>query len=176
MLVVIALVAAGCSTERSTRDAMREEMERARSAEVAGDIAGAAHAYALAAEHHPGGELFLVAVRKAAVLSTHPQNPARSDSVALAWFRMLAAQPIPGPEKELVYLQIATLERSQAQAVQIRRQQDAGDSLTAVTRRLSLLVANQARQLQELETEVKRVSAELQQLKEIDVRLSRRKR
>ena len=49
-------------------------------------------------------------------------------------------------------------------------------SLTAVTRRLSLTVANQSRQLQELESEIRRVSEELRQLKEIDVRLSRRKR
>lgn len=172
----IALLAAGCSTVRSTREEMREQMERARFAEASGDLAGAAREYALAAEQFPGGEFFLIAVRKAAVLSSHPQNPSRNDSVALAWFRTLAVQPIPGSEKELAYLQIATLERSQAQAEQIRRQRDAGDSLTAVTRRLSLTVANQSRQLQELETEVKRVSEELRQLKEIDVRLSRRKR
>jgi len=155
---------------------MREQMERARMAEASGDLAGAAREYALAAEQFPGGEFYPIAVRKVAILTSHPQNPSRNDSVALAWFRLLAVQPIAGSEKELVYLQIATLERSQAQTEQIRRQREAGDSLTAVTRRLSLTVANQSRQLQELEVEVKRVSEELQQLKEIDVRLSRRKR
>jgi hypothetical protein len=175
-VLVIALLVTGCSAVRSTREEMRAQMERARSAEASGDLPGAARAYALAAEQFPGGEFFPIAVRKAAILSSHPLNPSRNDSVALAWFRVLAAQPIPGSEKELVALQIATLERSQGLIEQIRRQREAGDSLTAVTRRLSLTAANQSHQLQELESEVKRVSEELRQLKEIDVRLSRRKR
>lgn len=174
--IALLLCAAGCSTVRGTRSAMQEQMERARLAEASGDLAGAAHEYALAVEQYPGGEFLPIAVRKAAILSAHPQNPARSDSAALRWFRLLAALAIPGSEKELVYLQIAALERSRALNEQILRQREAGDSLTAVTRRLSLTAANQSRQLQELETEIRRVSDELRQLKEIDVRLSRRKR
>ena len=175
-VLALLLWAAGCSTVRGTRSVMQEQMEKARLAEASGDLAGAAHGYAQVAEQHPGGELFPIAVRKAAILSAHPQNPARSDSAALYWFRVLAAQPIPGSEKELVHLQIAGLELSQALHEEILRQHEAGDSLTAVTRRLSLTVANQSRQLQELESEIRRVSEELRQLKEIDVRLSRRKR
>ncbi len=175
-VIVAALLIAGCSSVRKAGDGMREQMERARYAEASGDLADAARGYALAAEQYPKGESFSVAVRRAAILFSHPLNPARDDSVALAWFRVLAEQPIPGSEKEFVHLQIATLERSQILAEQVRRQREAGDSLTVVTRRLSLTVANQSRQIQELEAEVKRVSEELRQLKEIDVRLSRRRR
>lgn len=175
-VVAMALLVAGCSSVRKSADEMPAEMERARHAEASGDLADAARAYAMAAEQYPNGALFATAARKAAVLFSHPLNPSRNDSIALGWFRALAQQPLPGPEKELVHLQIATLERSQALADQIRRQREAGDSLTVVTRRLSLTVANQSRQIQELELEVKRVSEELRQLKEIDVRLSRRRR
>jgi hypothetical protein len=173
---LIALIVTGCSAVRNAGDGMREQMERARYAEASGDLAGAAQEYAAAAGQFPQGEQFPVAVRRAAILYSHPLNPARNDSIALAWFRVLAAQPLPGSEKELVHLQIATLGRSLLLTEQIRRQREASDSMTVVTRRLSLTVANQSRQLQELETEVKRVSEELRQLKEIDVRLSRRKR
>lgn len=173
---VMALLIAGCSSARKAGEEMRGEIERAQSAEASGDLAGAARAYALAAERHPKAEFFSLAARKAAILFSHPLNPSRSDSLALTWFRVLAEQPLPGPEQELVQLQIATLERSEMQADQIQRQREAADSLTVVTRRLSLTVANQSRQIQELELEVKRVSDELRQLKEIDVRLSRRRR
>jgi hypothetical protein len=173
---LIALFVSGCSAVRKAGDGTRGQMERARYAEASGDLAGAAQEYAAVAEQFPQSELFPVAVRKAAILYSHPLNPARNDSTALAWFRVLVAQPLPGSEKELVHLQIATLERSLLLTEQIRRQREAGDSMTAVTRRLSLTVANQSHQLQELEVEVKRVSEELRQLKEIDVRLSRRKR
>ena len=174
--IVMALLVAGCSSARKASDGMREQMERAQYAEVSGDLADAAREYALAAERFPNGEFFSVAARKAAILYSHPLNPSRDDSVALGWFRVLAGQPIPGAEKELVHLQIASLERSQALTEQMRRQREAGDSLTVVTRRLSLTAANQSRQIQELELEVKRISEELRQLKEIDVRLSRRRR
>lgn len=176
LAVVIPILIAGCSSVPKTVDGMREQMERAQYAEASGDLADAARAYALAAAQFPKGEYIAVAARKAAILFSHPLNPSRNDSVALEWFRVLAGLPIPGAEKELVHIQIATLERTQSLAEQIRRQREAGDSLTVVTRRLSLTVANQSRQIQELEMEVKRVSDELQQLKEIDVRLSRRKR
>lgn len=175
-LVAIVLLLAGCSSTRKTGEDMRLQMERAQFAESSGDLAGAAHAYALAAEQNPRGDLFAVAARKAAILFSHPLNPSRNDSVALEWFRILAKHPLSGPERELVHLQIATMERSELLTEQIRRQQEAADSLTDVTRRLSLSVANQSRQIQELELEVRRVSEELRQLKEIDVRLSRRRR
>ncbi len=175
-VIIMVFVIAGCSSARKAGEGLRGEIERAQSAEATGDLAGAARAYALAAEHQPGGEFFSMAARKAAILFSHPLNPSRNDSVALGWFRMLAEQPLPGPELELVHLQIATLERSEMQADQIQRQREAADSLTVVTRRLSLTVANQSRQIQELELEVRKVSEELRQLKEIDVRLSRRRR
>ncbi len=174
--IAIAFLITGCGSARQVSEGMREQIERAQYAEASGDLADAARAYALAAEQFPKGEFFPLAARKAAILYAHPMNPSRDDSLALGWFRVLAGQPIPGPEKELVHLQIAALERSQALTEQIRRQREAGDSLTVVTRRLALTVANQSHQIQELELEVKRVSEELRQLKEIDVRLSRRRR
>jgi len=80
----IALLMAGCSAVRNTADGMHEQMERARTAEASGDLAGAAYEYAAAAEKFPSGELYAVAARKAAVLYAHPLNPARNDSIALA--------------------------------------------------------------------------------------------
>src|SRR5512135_481178 len=108
--IAIALLIVGCSSVRKTSDGMRDQMERARYAEASGDLADAARAYALAAEKYPNGEFFSAAARKAAILYSHPLNPSRDDSVALGWFRVLAGQPIPVAEKELVHLQIATLE------------------------------------------------------------------
>jgi hypothetical protein len=44
-----------------------------------------------------------------------------------------------------------------------------------VLRRLGATVVNQSRQIQALETQTNRISEELRQLKEIDLRMSRRK-
>jgi hypothetical protein len=170
------IVVAGCSASRGERDAARQKFEQGQLYEMAGNLEEAARWYALTAEQFPGSEWYIAAVRKIGILYAHPQNRGRNDSVALYWFRALEVQPIPGPEKELVHLQIVTLERSRDLAEQARRQIESNDSLTTILRLLSATVVNQSHQIQELETLTTRISEELRQLKEIDLRLSRRKR
>ena len=174
-IVLLLVIVAGCASTRPDREEVRRQMERARGYEAAGNIPEAARQYAAAAAQFPGSEWSVVAARKAATLYAYSQNPERSDSAALYWFRLLQTEEIPGQEKDLVQVQIATLERSQLLVGQIARQKESADSLTAETRRLTSMVTSQSRQILELQAEVKRLAEELRLLKEIDVRLSKRK-
>jgi len=173
--VGLQIVVAGCSASRGERDAARQDFEQGNVYEIAGDLEEAGRRYALVAEQFPQSEWHIAAVRKAGILYAHPQNPGRNDSIALYWLRVLEAKPIPVPERELVRLQITTLEWSRNLEEQTRQQREANDSLTAVLRRLSATVVNQSHQIQELGAQTSRISEELRQLKEIDLRMSRRK-
>jgi hypothetical protein len=155
---------------------MRLQMERARALEAAGNLPEAARQYAATADRFPGGEWVLLALRKAAVLYAHPLNPERSDSAALHWFRRLPMDQIPVEERELLQIQISTLERSLAMTEQMGRQKETADSLLVIVRRVTSIAATQSHQIQDLDVQVKKLAEELRQLKEIDVRLSKRKR
>jgi hypothetical protein len=169
------IVAAGCSASRVERDTARQNFEQGRVYEMAGDLEEAGRWYAMVAEKFPESEWQIAAVRKAGILYAHPQNPGRNDSIALYWFRVLEAKPIPTAERELLNLQITTLKWSRNLEEQARQQRESNDSLTVVLRRLGATVVNQSRQIQALETQTNRISEELRQLKEIDLRMSRRK-
>jgi hypothetical protein len=174
-MVVITLLLAGCSASRGDREEARQQLERARSLEAAGNLSDAAREYALTAERYPRYEWYPVAVRKAAILYASLPNPGRDDSVAVFWFRTLLGLDIPDAEKELVNLEIVTLERAQELSWRLRSQRESADSLHAVLKHLFSTVGVQSRQIEDLEEQVKKVAEELRQLKEIDVRLSKRK-
>jgi len=175
LIVVLLVIVAGCASTRPDREEARQQIERARGYEAAGNLPEAARQYAWAAAQFPGSDWSVVGARKAATLYAYSQNPERSDSAALHWFRVLGTEEITGQERDLVQVQIATLERSQFMVGQIARQKESADSLMAETRRLTSMVTGQSRQITELEAEVKGLAEELRQLKEIDVRLSKRK-
>lgn len=174
--VLLLLLCVGCATVRPEREEMRLQMERARALEAAGNLPEAAQQYAATANRFPGGEWSVLAIRKAAVLYAHPLNPERSDSASLHWFKRLPMDQIAVQERELLQIQISTLERSVAMTEQMGRQRETADSLLVIVHRVTSTAATQSRQIQDLDVQVKKLAEELRQLKEIDVRLSKRKR
>jgi hypothetical protein len=155
---------------------MRLQMAHARALEEAGNISEAARQYAATANQFPGGEWSVLAIRKAAVLYAHPLNPERNDSAALHWFKRLPMDQVEVQEKDLLEIQISTLERSVALTEEIGRQKETADSLMVIVHRVTSAAATQSHQIQDLDVQVKKLAEELRQLKEIDVRLSKRKR
>ncbi len=169
---VLAILFAACGAEREGQsDAERGPLARPRMLEVGGDLAAAAREYALVAERAAGTEIGVTAVRRTAYLHAMLRN----DSTALHWYRILADLPTSSRERELVRLQVSSLERILSLTAEIGGGAEDADSLRSVARHLSAANTAQGRQIRDLETQLKKVSEELRQLKEIDARPSGRK-
>jgi hypothetical protein len=168
--LLLLLLAGGCSSAREEqRDPGAGALERARARELSGDLAGALKEYESLTQRG-GSEVGLAALRRSAFL----QAWLGQDSAALDSYRKLTAETLQARERELVELEIRALERiASLRAVVIRGEAEI-DSLKAVQRLLVSGNAVQGKQIKDLEGQLKRVTEELRQLKEIDARLSGR--
>lgn len=171
-VVALTLFFGACSSEREGQsDIDRGPLARPRVMELGGDLAGAAREYGLIAERTAGTETGLTAARRAGYLNAMLRN----DSAALRWYRILSGLPTSNRERELVRLQLSSLERLVALTAQVEGGAGEADSLKNTVKHLSAANMAQGRQIRDLEAQLKKVSDELRQLKEIDARLSGRK-
>lgn len=116
-------------------------------------------------------ETELNAIRRAAYTSARLGQ----DTTALRWYRTLAGKEISAREREMVTLQIASLERIIPLEARASRWKTEIDSLKSAGRTLAGELGAQARQIRDLELQLKKATDELRQLKEIDARLSGRR-
>jgi hypothetical protein len=170
-MFLLGLVCGGCGGSREGQsDAERGPLDHPRVLELAGDLPGALREYTLLAGNMAGTETGQTAIRRAAYLNAYLRN----DSAALYWYRALDGLPLSIRERELVRLQISSLERITALTARLEENEGNADSLRNATKHLSAANSAQGRQIRDLEAQLKKVSEELRQLKEIDARLSGR--
>jgi hypothetical protein len=169
--LLLLLLAGGCSSvHQEQKDPRAGALERARARELSGDLTGALKEYE-ALVQGGGPEVGVAALRRAAFLHAWLGQ----DSAALVSYRMLTAASLSVRERELVDLEIRSLERIALLGAEAARDQAEIDSLKAAQRLLSAGNAAQGKQIRELEGQLKRVNDDLRQLKEIDARLSGRR-
>jgi hypothetical protein len=129
----------------------------------------AAH-YSFVAEEYPQSPAYPLAVRKAALLYASENNPGRNDSIALRWFAAYLDLPLRKPEREDVQTSLSLLRQIRILRGELLRRASAVDSIMVASRKQGTLLN---RRIQDLEAELTQVQAELNKLKEIDLRLSK---
>ena len=170
------LIAAGCSMLSGSSDTdsrAARHMTLADSLERGSFLREATLEYTIVADQYPDVPFYPTAVRKAAILSVNPLNPAANDSVAMHWIDVYLKLPVAAREKESASALAAQLSRISDLREDIVRQSRVADSLGTVVRRQSALLGSQSRRIQELEAGLKQVNDELKRLKEIDLQHSK---
>lgn len=150
-------------------------MRMADSLETASSLREAALEYKLVAELYPKTSQYPNAVRNTALLYSNPSNPEIDDSLALQWFRTYLTLPIPRKERVKAEIYVAMLKRLTVLRNDINRRSAIIDSLQTVTRKQPIDFTGRSKRIQELEWELKQTKDELERLREVDIRINKRK-
>ena len=168
-IVLGCLLVSGCAPQNeggSTEGEAEAVLEFAESLEADSLLAQATAQYAIIAEEFPRASVYPLAVRRAAFLYAHPDNPAHNDTLALRWIRIYQPLARTREERQEVGVVTSLIQQNMTLREQLARETASGDSLGVVLRR-------QGRRVKDLETELQQVDQELRKLKEVDVRTSR---
>jgi hypothetical protein len=177
-VALCAAVVSGCglfSEVSESEQAAATALEDARVQEEQGRIEDAARAYGLVAREFPSSPASVTAIRKAALLNASAANPARNDSVARSWLRVYLSKDITPGERETASLLLDRIAFSGELLQRLRRQEQRGDSLTALLREQSSLMRDQGQAIETLRKELYKTTEELRKLKDIDEQTSRRR-
>ena len=163
------LLLSGCAPPKETGSADGDAeavLGFAESLEADSLLAQATAQYAIIAEEFPTASVYPLAVRRAAFLYAHPDNPAHNDTLALRWMRIYQPLASTREERQEVGVVTSLIQQNMTLRDQLARETASGDSLGAALRR-------QGRRVKDLEAELQQVNQELRKLKEVDVRTSR---
>lgn len=150
-------------------------MERGDSLEVTNQLSDAVFEYKLVAELYPRTSHYPKAVRNAAILYSNPANPSVNDNLSMYWFERYLTLPISRDERARTEVYVSMLNRLRGLRKELNRNTVTIDSLQTVSRRQSGDLATRNKRVQDLETELKQATVEMQRLRELDVRINRRK-
>ncbi len=150
-------------------------MRVADSLEAASLLREAALEYKLVAELYPKTKHYPNAVRNTALLYGNPSNPAVDDSLSLQWFQTYLTLSVSREEKVKAEIYVTMLKRLTTLRREINRRAVMIDSLQNLTRKQSGDLASRSKKIQELESDLKKTTSELEKLREVDVRINRRK-
>lgn len=174
-----ALAVAGCAGSKvGDEDSERRaayHMHLADSLEALNALQQAALEYRLVAELYPTTSHYPNAVRNTALLFSNPANPAMDDSVSLHWFKAYLDLPIQREERVKAEIYVTMLNRIMTLRTELNRRSGVIDSLNQLSRRQSTDSSARNKRIQDLEAELKKTNMELQNLREVDVRINRRK-
>ncbi len=173
----LALASCGPSSnaDRDAEAGAEYHMRLADSLEAASALREAALEYRLVAELYPKSSHYPNAVRNTALLYSNPSNPAVDDSISLQWFRTYLTLSIGREERVKAEIYVTMLQRITLLRRELNRRATTNDSLQVIAKRQASDLLNKTKRLQEVEADLKQTTVELQRLREIDVRINRRK-
>jgi hypothetical protein len=174
--IIILLVSAGGCTyiteEYGYATQVQGQLKHAGALEDSRNYAEAAKEYGMIAETYPDSFYYKKAVRKAAMLHIHPDNPHFDLEASLQWFKTLSDLPISSTEKDNVRLHIGLLERIRALQYSIYKLgYDAQKRAATSEKHSNRLVEQRDKRIQLLESELSWTREELRKMKEVDVLL-----
>jgi len=155
---------------------LQHHLSIAATLEESKQYAEAAKEYDRFAETYPTSFFYKKAVRKAAMLYVHPENPQFDLDAGLKWFNVLAELPLSPGEQEDVRLHIALLERIKGLQYSIYELDYGKKKLMIASEKQEKELAERDRKVRQLESELAWASEELRRLKEVDVLLHKSRR
>jgi hypothetical protein len=150
-------------------------MHQADSLEAVKKLKDATNEYNLVTKLYPKTSHYPRAVRSAALLYSNPTNPAGDDSMALSLFQTYLTLPISREEKTKAEVYVIMLERITALQKETSRRIPSTDSLQTIIRRLANELGNRNKRIQDLESELSQTKTDLERLREVDIRINRRR-
>ncbi len=175
LMLALASCRPGSTIENIAEARAEYHMQLADSLESAFMLKEAALEYKLVAELYPNTSYYPAAVRNTALLYSNPANPGVDDSLSLHWFQTYLTLPISRDERVKAEIYVTMLKRINDLRKELNRRTAAIDSLQTFTRRQAGDLAARTKRVQELEAELKKTTLELERLREVDVRINRRK-
>jgi len=177
LVMASAFAIAGCASRETLAPAPRADTEHvlglALSYENLGDLRRATEVYTSVATRYPHSDPGAEAAFKAGLLRVNPHNPARDDTLALKWFRIALARPIPLEDRRHAENYSTQLLHLQELRQDLNVQWRLNDSLRSVIRQQGVAIAGHQRRTLELEEQLSAVNAELKKLKEVDLQIAR---
>jgi hypothetical protein len=173
--MLVAACGSGSNAEREAEERAEYHMRQADSLESRNMLKEATLEYKLVAELYPHTSVHPTAVRNVALLYSNAANPIVEDSIALRWFQTYLTLPIAREEKVKAEVYVTMLKRITALQKETSRRLPSTDSLQTIIRRQAAELSSRTKRVQELEAELNQTKTELQRLREVDVRINRRK-
>lgn len=177
LVLAIGLAACGISSKSDYDAEARAEyhLRVADSLEAASALREATREYELVTKLYANTSSYPLAARNTALLYINPANPLSDDSLALHWFQTYLQFPVARDERVKADIYVTMLKRVTALRREVNRRGAVIDSLQTVARKQAGELAGKTKRLADLEAELKKASSELDKLREVDVRINKRK-
>jgi len=175
VLIAMLVVCSGCSSSSSDENSERraeEHITLARALESDARWSEAVREYVIVAEHYPRTSHYQTAVRKVAILYSHPLA---NDSASLQWLRVYAGLPLSEETRDNVEAQIRLFERLDGLIQLIALRDSTVDSLATVVKDQQARLVTKSREIKDIELELSLTRQELEKLREIDIEVGREK-
>ncbi len=173
-IILVFVSASGCTyitEEYEQTTQLQNQLSQAAALEDSQNYAEAAKEYGMIAETYPDSFYYKKAVRKAAMLHIHPDNPHFDLDASLQWFKILTDLPISSAEQENVRLHIALLERIRGLQYSIYELGYDAQKRLATSEKQTRKLVERDKRIQLLESELFWTREELREMKEVDVLL-----
>ena len=149
----------------------QDHMRRAAALENLQEYRQAAKEYAIVAESYSSTNYYQNAVRKAALLNIHPSNSEPDTSTALHWLQIYLTLPLSPEEKESAQLHLTMLKNITRLQSEISRQNADINKLRTIKRKQSGKITADTELMKKLETDLAQVRVQLEEMKEVDLRM-----
>ncbi|MBW1900710.1 MAG: SPOR domain-containing protein [Deltaproteobacteria bacterium] len=171
---VLCFFSVGCSVPliySNSEMQAQDHMRRAAALEDSKEYHQAAEEYAIVAERYSSTSYYQNAVRKAALLNLHPSNSEPDTRTALHWLKIYLTLPLSPEEKESAQLHLAMLENITRLQSEISRQNADINKLRTIKRKQSGKITTDTELMKKLETDLAQARVQLEEMKEVDLRM-----
>ncbi len=176
IVVISCFLVAGCfSQSRNSRSELqaRNHMDRGAALEDAAEYHRAAQEYSVVAERYPAAPDYKTAVWKAALLNIHPASSKIDYNAALHWLQVYLGLQLSSEEKDNAEFYVAMLEHINDLESILSVFAAEKMELQAMTQKQSSEIEAATQRLGQLEADLAHAHAELNKMKEVDVRMHR---
>ncbi len=156
-------------------DQARTLIETAITCESSGKYHKAVQEYISVAEKFPDSRYTKDAIRKIVLLNTHPDNKNADMKTAIQWLKRYLTLPLTHEEKEGEELRLALLEQTTRLQTKLSRITAEKINLKTVKYKQSGKLAEAEQHVKELETKLARARIQLEEMKEVDLRMHSRR-
>ncbi len=172
---------AGCATPSpaslhfNNNRTARDLMEKAQALEDAKEYQKAIAEYMSLAEQYPQSAYYQTAIRKVAWLNLQPDYSEADPTVALHWLQVYLTLPISPEERQSEELRVIMLQQANRLKAKLSRYIQEKTDLQTTTKDQSTELSRARRRVEKLESKLAQARIQLEEMKEVDLRMHTRR-